>query len=108
MKKLNFLVILGILISYGCSKGLDENSVRTISEGEVIGYKEDDTFAWRGIPFAQPPIDELRWKAPLPPEPFESRLEAKEFGPECFQPQGIMGGQEGEWTGSEDCLYLNI
>ena len=108
MKKFNFLLMLGILISYGCSKGLDENSVRTITQGELIGYKEEGTFAWRGIPFAQPPIDELRWKAPLPPDSFDSRFEAKVFGPECFQPQGIMGGQEGKWTGSEDCLYLNI
>ena len=61
MKKLNFLLILGILISYGCTKGLDENSARTVTQGEVIGYKEDGTFAWRGIPFAKPPIDELRW-----------------------------------------------
>ena len=108
MKKIYLLLILGILISFGCSKGLDENSVRTTAQGEVIGFKEDETFAWRGIPFAQPPVDELRWKAPRPPESFLSRFEAKEFSQECFQPQGIMTGGEGGWTGSEDCLYLNI
>jgi len=108
MKRIYLLLILGILISFGCSKGLDENSVRTTAQGEVIGFKEDETFAWRGIPFAQPPVDELRWKAPRPPESFLSRFEAKEFSQECFQPQGIMTGGEGGWTGSEDCLYLNI
>ena len=108
MKRIYLLLILGILISFGCSKGLDENSVRTTAQGEVIGFKEDETFAWRGIPFAQPPINELRWKAPRPPESFLSRFEAKEFSQECFQPQGIMTGGEGGWTGSEDCLYLNI
>ena len=108
MKKINFLLIFGILVSFGCSKGLDENSVRTTVQGEAIGYKEGETFAWRGIPFAKPPINELRWKAPQLPEPYESRFEAKEFGPACFPPQDIVGGQEGEWTGSEDCLYLNI
>ena len=108
MKRIYLLLILGILISFGCSKGLDENSVRTTAQGEVIGFKEDETFAWRGIPFAQPPVDELRWKAPRPPEPYVSRFEAKEFSQECFQPQGIMTGEEGGWTGSEDCLYLNI
>ena len=108
MKRIYLLLILGILISFGCSKGLDENSVRTTAQGEVIGFKEDETFAWRGIPFAQPPVDELRWKAPRPPESFLSRFEAKEFSQECFQPQGIMTGEEGGWTGSEDCLYLNI
>jgi len=108
MKRIYLLLILGILISFGCSKGLDENSVRTTAQGEVIGFKEDETFAWRGIPFAQPPINELRWKAPRSPEPYASRFEAKEFSQECFQPQGIMTGGEGGWTGSEDCLYLNI
>ena len=108
MKRLNVFLILGILISYGCSEGLDENSVRTTAQGEVIGFKEGETYAWRGIPFAQPPINELRWKAPRPPDPFESRFEAKEFAQACFQPQGFMTGEEGGWTGSEDCLYLNI
>ena len=61
MKRIYLLLILGILISFGCSKGVDENSVRTTAHGEVIGFKEDETFAWRGIPFAQPPVDELRW-----------------------------------------------
>jgi len=108
MKRLNVFLILGILISFGCSEGLDENSVRTTAQGEVIGFKEGETYAWRGIPFAQPPISELRWKAPRPPDPFESRFEAKEFAQACFQPQGFMTGEEGGWTGSEDCLYLNI
>ena len=108
MKRLNVFLILGILMSFGCSQGLDENSVRTTAQGEIIGFKEGETYAWRGIPFAQPPINELRWKAPRPPEPFESRFEAKEFTQACFQPQGFMTGEEGGWTGSEDCLYLNI
>ena len=67
MKRLNVFLILGILISFGCSQGLDENSVRTTAQGEVIGFKEGEIYAWRGIPFAQPPINELRLKAPRPP-----------------------------------------
>ena len=108
MKRLHLLLILAILIPFGCAKNLDENSVRATAQGEVIGFKEGETYAWRGVPFAKPPINELRWKAPRPPELFESRFEAKEFSEECFQPQGIMTGEEGGWTGSEDCLYLNI
>ncbi len=87
---------------------MDENSSRITAQGEVIGVREAETYVWRGIPFAQPPINELRWKAPRPTEPFESRFEAKKFSQECFQPKGLMTGEEGGWTGSEDCLYLNI
>ena len=100
MKRLHLLLILAILIPFGCAKNLDENSVRATAQGEVIGFKEGETYAWRGVPFAKPPINELRWKAPRPPELFESRFEAKEFSEECFQPQGIMTGEEGGWTGS--------
>ena len=46
------LLILAILIPFGCSEGLDENSVRATAQGEVIGFKEGETYAWRGIPFA--------------------------------------------------------
>jgi len=108
MKRLHLLLTLVILIPLGCAKGLDENSVRATAQGEVIGFKEGETYVWRGVPFAKPPINELRWKAPRPPELFESRFEAKEFSEECFQPLGIMTGEEGGWTGAEDCLYLNI
>ncbi len=108
MKKNNLTLFLAILVSFGCSKGLDENSSRITAQGEVIGVREAETYVWRGIPFAQPPINELRWKAPRPPEPFESRFEAKKFSQECFQPKGLMTGEDGGWTGSEDCLYLNI
>tara|TARA_Y100000590_G_scaffold187562_1_gene213803 strand:- start:3631 stop:5481 length:1851 start_codon:yes stop_codon:yes gene_type:complete len=108
MKKIQLILILGVLFSIGCSQNLDKNSIRTTLQGEVIGFKEDGTFVWRGIPFAQPPVGELRWKAPVRPDSFETRYEAKEFGSACFQAQGIMGGEEGKWMGSEDCLYLNI
>ena len=69
MTRLNVFLILSIFITFGCSKGLDENSVRATAQGEVIGFKEGKTFVWRGVPFAKPPINELRWKAPKPPEP---------------------------------------
>ena len=39
MKRIYLLLILGMLMSFGCSKGLDENSVRTTAQGEVIGFK---------------------------------------------------------------------
>ena len=57
MKRLNVFLILGILITFGCSKGLDENSVRATAQGEVIGFKEGETYVWRGVPFAKPPIN---------------------------------------------------
>jgi para-nitrobenzyl esterase len=52
-------------------------------EGPVTGRKnaEYSSCEWRGIPFAAPPVGELRWKRPLPPEPRDGLLEAVANGP---------------------------
>ncbi|MEE3183447.1 MAG: carboxylesterase family protein, partial [Pseudomonadota bacterium] len=48
---------------------LAEETYRRINSGQIVGYKEPNgTFGWRGIPFATPPVGELRWKAPRAPQ----------------------------------------
>lgn len=55
---------------------------------------------WKGIPFAEPPVGNLRWKMPEPlSTQWEEALEATSLKPACVQPDG---------SGEEDCLYLNI
>ena len=77
---------------------------RSIDSGNIVGYVDRGSHAWVGIPFAAPPVDELRWKAPRPVEPWANTLEALEFGSQC--PQSGFGG--GPVAGAEDCLYLNV
>ena len=61
-----------------------------------------------GIPFAQAPVGELRWKAPQPVQPWEGVREAKAFGNDPMQ-LDIFGDMQFRGPGrSEDCLYLNI
>jgi len=63
---------------------------------------------FRGVPFAAPPVGELRWKAPQPVKPWEGVRQAVAFGPNCMQ-RPVFGDMEFRNTGmSEDCLYLNI
>ncbi len=82
------------------------DSVVQTQFGTVKGFEdESDTFVWKAIPFAKPPVDELRWKAPRDPEPWESTREETDFCEMCIQYDAIMG--ESIW-GSEDCLYLNV
>ena len=108
-KKYTFIAVSLILILQGCGNSLPDDSVRTLKQGEVIGIQsEKNTYAWLGIPFAEPPVGDLRWKAPIQPKKFDSRYEASEFSEVCFQREGIMTGTEGGWIGSEDCLYLNV
>ncbi|KAJ8723138.1 hypothetical protein PYW08_003050 [Mythimna loreyi] len=82
----------------------------TVSEGVLEGelVKNDyggEFCSFKGIPYAQPPVGDLRFKAPQPPKPWEGVRAAKEFGPKCYQ--NDMFTNTGK-IGSEDCLYLNV
>ena len=103
-----FFVFLFILT--GCNNSLEKDSLRNISEGSLIGKMDkNETFSWKGIPFAAPPIGDLRWKAPQPVESWSGIYEASEFKSACFQgSSGIQGDSNEKWSGDEDCLYLNI
>ena len=86
---------------------------RTTESGDVVGFLGPNaSAAWRGIPYARPPVGELRWRAPRPPEPWSGTREALTFGPVCTQLAsplgGIDGAKPGTPVGNEDCLVLNL
>ncbi|MBM4463802.1 MAG: carboxylesterase family protein [Chloroflexi bacterium] len=73
--------------------------------GAVKGFEDEaNTWVWKAIPFAKPPVGDLRWKAPRDPDPWEGVRAETAFGSPCWQ-NNPMGGLP---FGSEDCLYLNI
>ncbi|MBN1409459.1 MAG: carboxylesterase family protein [Spirochaetales bacterium] len=81
-----------------------EPLVRTVY-GYVEGIPaEKDTFIWRAIPFAKPPVGDLRWRAPVDPDPWVGRYKMYGFASQATQHDALFGGV----SGSEDCLYLNI
>ena len=105
MKYLVYAIMIFIVVS--CSNVANQDSIRDTSQGLVIGTNYDNnTFAWKGIPFAKAPIGNLRWKSPKPAESWNGLLQANEFSDECFQREIIFA--EEKFIGSEDCLYLNI
>ena len=78
--------------------------------GPVSGFTQDGVTAWLGIPYAAPPIGDLRWKPPQPPATWQRIYSATRFAPSCIQPlrdQGIAY-YFGDDPIAEDCLYLNI
>jgi para-nitrobenzyl esterase len=92
---------------------VDPNAKRATRQGAVVGFaSEEGAHVWRGIPFARPPLDDLRWRAPEPPEPWSQTLEGLSFGSSCVQFAGPRAAADappaGEPMGSEDCLYLNV
>ena len=82
-----------------------------LDTGMVSGVTADRTGAsadlrvFKGIPFAAPPVGNLRWKAPQPAAKWEGVKKADQFGPRCLQNAG--GGANAQPV-SEDCLYLNV
>ncbi len=80
--------------------------VLRITTGRVGGKVEDGVAAYLGIPYAAPPVGELRWKPPAPPAPWDGVREATQYGPSCPQPPGALGGDVGPMD--EDCLRLNV
>jgi para-nitrobenzyl esterase len=74
-----------------------------IPTGKVQGRIENGVAVWRGVPFAKPPIGDLRFKPPQKAEPWTGVLHAKAFGPTALQ-----NGSDTPRKMSEDCLYLNI
>ncbi|MDR3293102.1 MAG: carboxylesterase family protein [Clostridiales bacterium] len=72
--------------------------------GTVVGYESKGIRIFKGIPYVEPPIGELRFCEPREVEPWEGERQAKKFGAVCPQVMSIvpLGRQ------SEDCLYLNI
>ncbi|SFV05574.1 carboxylesterase/lipase family protein [Pseudoduganella namucuonensis] len=94
-------------------KAADKDSLRLTAEGPVLGFADrHDTHAWLGIPYAKPPVGELRWKAPRPAQPWSEPRPALEYGAVAMQFAGeTIGAPEPEWgrvAGSEDCLTLNV
>jgi para-nitrobenzyl esterase len=92
-------------------EGYAADTVRQTEFGKVQGKEYSyNTLAWLGIPYAKPPVGELRWKSPRDPEPWEATREATGFCSACTQYKVAPrpGRQYNTVLGSEDCLYLNI
>ena len=76
--------------------------------GILAGTEDSGVHIYRGIPFAQPPVGELRWQAPQPVEKWEGVKKADAFGPRAMQ-LPLFSDMNFRSDGvSEDCLYLNV
>jgi len=82
-----------------------------VESGKMEGITlESGVRAWLGVPFAAPPVRELRWRAPQPVAHWQGVFHADRFAPMCLQPlrNRTMNHYFGNEATSEDCLYLNI
>lgn len=79
-----------------------------IGNGMLEGVYSSGISIFKGIPFAQPPVGDLRWKAPQPVKNWDGVRKADQFGPRAMQ-KALFGDMSFRSNGvSEDCLYLNV
>ncbi|MGL6158873.1 carboxylesterase/lipase family protein [Microbulbifer sp.] len=80
--------------------------------GDLRGEAVNGVERFLGIPYAAPPVGDLRWRAPRDPQPWRGVLQARAFGSACAQYGNYFtsndSGSFGKIYGSEDCLYLNV
>ena len=112
MKKLaiSFLVILGFGLTITAQEDNAFPVQVDLKNGTIEGLYDTHTGIQKyfGIPFAKPPVGELRWKAPRPLDDWKGIKETKEFGPRPVQAM-VFGDMKSRSNGlSEDCLYLNV
>lgn len=102
-KRLSLLIAAALLASpIGVAQAAEPGLVRTDS-GPVRGTVLADHQLYQGIPYAAPPVGELRWRSPQPVTPWTTPRDATKPGPACAQADGA-----GSPSSTEDCLYLNV
>lgn len=106
------LKILVLLLFFGlcCARTSNDLKVR-VDDGRIIGrYLTSESGrtirSFMGIPYAKPPVGDLRFRAPVPVTPWQGILKAQQEPPMCIQVDPFVRPRK--VVGQEDCLYLNV
>lgn len=105
MKKIAYLSAVTLLSVLGCFTTVAQNLNKAkvnVEQGLIQGMIENNLAIFKGVPFAKPPVGELRWKAPQAAEKWQGIKQTTTFAPAPMQAGEPASGK------SEDCLYLNI
>jgi para-nitrobenzyl esterase len=109
-----FPLVLGTILAGASILSAAISDPVRIDTGLVSGVQgtSDDVRVYKGIPYAAPPIGDLRWHEPRPAAHWEGVHKAEEFGPVCMQqqrgPAGAGSTPSSAPVPSEDCLYVNV
>lgn len=103
--------LFGFVLSLsGVAHASDNSTVERVSteSGAVQGAIENSLAVFRGIPYAKPPVGDLRWRTPQPVEPWKGVRDARHFSADCMQAPFGPSPAQGRHPVAEDCLYLNV
>ncbi|HVT37089.1 MAG TPA: tannase/feruloyl esterase family alpha/beta hydrolase [Nevskiaceae bacterium] len=97
----------GLLLA-GSLQAQPPADVIRIDTGALSGARSGDVIAYKNIPYAAPPVGDLRWRAPQPPAAWDGVRDASAFGNDCMQNRMSWDKANSAQPMSEDCLYLNV
>ena len=107
------VLCVGLVLPSSAFALYNQSLTRGLDTGQIYGKVDtSNTHAFLGIPFAQPPVGNLRWRAPQPPLPWSGSRAATSLANMCAQVGSFFGEPDpatfDQPVGSEDCLYLNV
>ncbi len=102
-----FVLMVSILFTFACSSAPLTTTVK-VTEGTIEGVEKENIFSYKGIPFAAPPVGDLRWKAPQPAKSWNGVRSADTYACGCMQDASMAAMTGAPANFNEDCLYLNI
>ncbi len=116
MRHVVFIGLAAVCVAAGAGGAAAQSErgpVVLTPSGELEGAwaePEAGVSVFRGVPFAQPPVGDLRWRPPVAVEPWDGTRAATEFGPACWQARNADDSPyaRGELPRDEDCLTLNL
>ncbi|MGA2085457.1 MAG: carboxylesterase family protein [Terracidiphilus sp.] len=109
LKAICALAMAGLALGLATTVYADSLTVKT-AQGKVRGKTINDgkVKAFLGLPYAAPPVGDLRWKAPEPPVQWKGERDATKFGAHCAQGHVFDDMIFQDSANSEDCLFLNV
>src|SRR5205823_2304777 len=104
------VALLGLAAMGGGSAA--QPAVARVDSGELQGVLDEGVVSYKGVPFAAPPVGELRWRPPQPVARWTGVRQATQFASDCMQgrfgPPPAPGAPPMTGGPSEDCLYMNV
>jgi para-nitrobenzyl esterase len=100
--------ILALSLAAGAAPAMAQITQASVTGGRIAGVAADGLGEFKGIPFAAPPVGELRWKPPQPVRPWSGVRQTTAFGAGCMQ-DPVLAKQMGSASAlSEDCLFIDV
>lgn len=105
--KCKYPFVLCFILCYNIIDVISSNIIARTSKGlisglELLDYNNNMYYAFQSVPYAQPPLGNLRFRPPKEPQPWLGIKDGTKASPTCPQSYGTL------FLGQEDCLYLNV